>query len=140
MQHGPQEIQQRSQPTNSQTTSPASQHGSASLPPHHGSSGTANDQLDSPSSHSSLSRSSSGFSTDGDAMGGVNANHLDEKLRRLNAGSGRQGRRRVVPGQRVWDYENALAPSTPRQPLGFKVVKRPGAQSEGLQLAEFPNG
>ncbi len=71
--------------------------------------------------------------------GGPDAKQLDERLRRLSAQGGQPDERSkaAVPGQRVSDYENAMLPSAPRQPLGFRVVHRP---SNGIQLTDFPNG
>ena len=71
---------------------------------------------------------------------GVDADVLDERLRRLSGNGSRREGRRIVPGQRVWDYENARSLSTPRQPMGFKVIKRADPTSNGPKLADFPNG
>ena len=73
---------------------------------------------------------------------GINANQLDERLRRLSTHSHRSGGRAKarLPGQRISEYEKALTPSTPRQALGFKVIKRPDSPSDGVQLTDFPNG
>jgi hypothetical protein len=67
---------------------------------------------------------------------------LEERLRRLSHSSYRSyGKSRTtVAGQRVVEYENALTPSTPKQGLGFKVIKRAQSASEGVQLTDFPNG
>ncbi|KAH8681565.1 F-box and WD domain protein [Xylariales sp. PMI_506] len=65
---------------------------------------------------------------------GVNADQLDERLRGLNFDRNSQ-----TPGQRISDYENALTPATPRQALGFKVIKRANHVTDGPQLADFPN-
>ena len=66
---------------------------------------------------------------------------LDEKLRGLSLrGKGSSRSRRAAPGQRISEYENALTPPTPRQALGFKVIKRRDAASDGPQLSDFPNG
>jgi hypothetical protein len=61
-------------------------------------------------------------------------------LRGLGVGKRRLGERRSTPGQRISDHENALTPSTPRQALGFKVIKRVDGSSDGIQLTAFPNG
>ena len=74
-----------------------------------------------------------------DSAEGVNADHLDEKLRGLSLGPRRKPRA-AAPGQRISDYENALTPPTPKQALGFKVVKRPGSHYDGPQIEDFPNG
>ncbi|PNY28608.1 F-box/WD repeat-containing protein pof10 [Tolypocladium capitatum] len=76
-----------------------------------------------------------------DSLGGVDADRLHEELRGLSlrGSSGSSGsRRRPAAGQRIFDYENALTPPTPRQAMGFKVIKRPGS-SDGVQLTGFPN-
>ncbi|KAM0321698.1 hypothetical protein ACHAQA_009937 [Verticillium albo-atrum] len=70
---------------------------------------------------------------------GVNAIQLDERLRRLSDRSGQSEARRCVAGQRITDYENAMTPSTPRQALGFKVIKRADSRSDGVQISDFPN-
>jgi hypothetical protein len=48
----------------------------------------------------------------------------------------------TVAGQRIADYENAAAASSPRSSarsaLGFKVIH--SSQSAGVQLTDFPNG
>lgn len=67
---------------------------------------------------------------------------LEERLRRLSHGSNRppvKGRA-AVAGQRIVEYENALTPSTSKQGIGFKVIKRAQSASEGVQLTDFPNG
>jgi hypothetical protein len=66
----------------------------------------------------------------------VNADQLEAKLRGLRV----DYERLKTPGQRIAEYEKALAPSTPRQALGFKVIKRVGARSDGIQFEDFPNG
>ncbi|KAI9167148.1 F-box/WD repeat-containing protein pof10 [Paramyrothecium foliicola] len=73
-----------------------------------------------------------------DSIDGVNADQLDERLRGLSLDKRATGLR-VAAGQRVSDYENALTPPTPRQGMGFKVIKRPDSASSGVQLTEFPN-
>lgn len=78
-----------------------------------------------------------------DASGdGISARQLDEQLRRLSTNSHRSGGRpkASLPGQRISEYEKALTPSTPRQALGFKVIRRPDSPSDGVQLTDFPNG
>lgn len=70
----------------------------------------------------------------------VDADKLDEKLRGLSLHSkAHAARRRPAAGQRVSDHENALTPPTPRQALGFKVIRRSDS-SDGPQLTDFPNG
>ncbi|CAM1511230.1 Fc.00g087430.m01.CDS01 [Cosmosporella sp. VM-42] len=73
-----------------------------------------------------------------DSVEGVDADQLDEKLRGLSLGK-REGSQAPIAGQRISDYENALTPPTPRQALGFKVIKRSDSLSDGMQLTEFPN-
>lgn len=74
-----------------------------------------------------------------DSLDGVDADRLDEKLRGLSLREGSGGRRRPAAGQRIFDYENALTPPTPRRAMGFKVIKRSDS-SNGVQLTDFPNG
>lgn len=93
------------------------------------------------SGSSSCSRSVRRDSVDVDA---VDVDKLDERLRRLNHRAGGKGSnnskaRYPVPGQRIVDYENALTPPTPKQALGFKVIKRPG-EAGGTLLTDIPNG
>ncbi|KAK3379299.1 hypothetical protein B0T24DRAFT_569256 [Lasiosphaeria ovina] len=49
----------------------------------------------------------------------------------------------VSAGRRISEYEKATSASasrhSPRPPLGFKVTKRPGSPSDGVQLTDFPN-
>lgn len=72
------------------------------------------------------------------SLDGVDADQLDERLRRLSFGSA--SALPPVAGQRITEYENALTPETPRQGLGFKVIKRSDPGFSGAQLADFPNG
>lgn len=71
----------------------------------------------------------------------VDADRLDEKLRGLSLhGKPKTSLNRpITAGQRVSDYENALTPPTPRQALGFKVIRRSDS-SDGPQMTDFPNG
>jgi hypothetical protein len=71
---------------------------------------------------------------------GIDPDKLNERLRRLSSASSRPASPRMIPGQRVSDHENALTPATPRQALGFKVVKRSNPPSGSIQLIDFPNG
>lgn len=69
----------------------------------------------------------------------VNADQLDNRLRRLSLQVEHGAvNRRPAAGQRVSDYENALTPPSTWQALGFKVVRRSGS-SAGIQLTDFPN-
>ncbi|OLN87961.1 F-box/WD repeat-containing protein pof10 [Colletotrichum chlorophyti] len=74
----------------------------------------------------------------GDSLHAVNVAQLDDKLRRLSVGEHSAEGHQYVAGKRVIDYENAMTPSTPRA-LGFKVIKRPDARYDGIQLSDFPN-
>lgn len=76
-----------------------------------------------------------------DSLDAVSAAQLDERLRRLSVhGEPSAEEHQAIAGQRVIDYENALTPSTPRQALGFKVIKRSDPRPDSVQLADFPNG
>lgn len=89
------------------------------------------------------SASSSSIRTDLQRDGhldGLNADQLDEKLRGLSLGPKKGGRRPSAPGQRISEYENALTPPTPKQALGFKVIKRTDTRSDSVQIEDFPNG
>ncbi|UNI21952.1 hypothetical protein JDV02_007890 [Purpureocillium takamizusanense] len=69
----------------------------------------------------------------------VDADQLDERLRGLNLRDSRGNRHRpIAAGQRILDYENALTPPTPRQAMGFKVIKRSDSFSS-VKLIDFPN-
>ncbi|UKZ73581.1 hypothetical protein TrVFT333_001228 [Trichoderma virens FT-333] len=72
----------------------------------------------------------------GDA--GVNADQLDEKLRRLSLDKGLDDRP-SVPGQRISEYEKALNPQAAKQGPGFQVIKRSEPRSDGIRLDNFPN-
>ncbi|KAK4450045.1 F-box/WD repeat-containing protein pof10 [Podospora aff. communis PSN243] len=124
MQHGLTETSQRESPANRTYASSthSSQHGSPRLPP------GLPDARRQPYSRS-VSPGSQRSSADGDD---VDIGQLDRKLGRLS-----------VAGQRIRDYETAAASSalrqSPRPALGFKVIKRPGTPSDGVQLTDFPN-
>ncbi|OAA43670.1 F-box and WD domain protein [Metarhizium rileyi] len=74
------------------------------------------------------------------ALAAVDADKLDEKLRGLSLDEKPSiaRRRPITAGQRISDYENALTPPTPRQALGFKIIRRFDASS-GPRLTDFPN-
>ncbi|KAI0852979.1 hypothetical protein F5Y00DRAFT_226496 [Daldinia vernicosa] len=120
----------------SQSPKPLQQHGFR----HHGLSGNA---------HGSLLQQQSGdvspLSARGDAGAGVSGEGVDsdslrKRLRRLNDVRGEpDATRSKAPGQRISAYESALTPVIPRQALGFKVIKRADAGSDGVQLSDFPN-
>ncbi|PTB45809.1 hypothetical protein M441DRAFT_34389 [Trichoderma asperellum CBS 433.97] len=69
---------------------------------------------------------------------GVNADQLDKKLQRLTLGEALHDRP-SVPGQRISEYEKALASQTAKQDVGFQVVKRSEPRSDGIRLDNFPN-
>jgi hypothetical protein len=71
---------------------------------------------------------------------GVDANFLDERLRRLNVRDQSPTGQPSLAGQRITEYENALTPSVPRQALGFKVIKRADNETARVNLDDFPNG
>ena len=126
--------EQRLQSNSVTTTPPQSQHGNPEQEP-----------LDLglhrvPSGGSSSASIASANRDERDSLQGVDANSLDEKLRGLSHRRRTSGRWPTVAGQRIADYENALTPPTPRQALGFKVVKRNEPGSDGPQLEDFPNG
>ena len=90
--------------------------------------------------HSGGSSSVSSQSTRRDSDDGIDAAQLDERLRGLSLRA-IKALRHPAPGQRISDYENALTPPTPRQALGFKVIKRSGGDAgDGVQLTDIPNG
>ena len=90
--------------------------------------------------HSGGSSSVSSQSTRRDSDDGIDADQLDERLRGLSLRA-IKALRHPAPGQRISDYENALTPPTPRQALGFKVIKRSGGDAgDGVQLTDIPNG
>ncbi len=92
------------------------------------------------SAASGSSRSASPRSTRLDPLDAVDANQLDERLRGLSLRDGSGSRHRpTAAGQRILDYENALTPPTPRQAMGFKVIKRSDSFN-GVKLTDFPNG
>lgn len=124
--------EQVSQTGNSPFSSHSSQHGL-----HHSRSGGLHDLARVPSRGDSPRSVLVGESSDV-----VNPDQLGEQLRQLrDDSSSPEGHARpLVPGQRVSEYERALTPSRPKQTLGFKVVKRQGSQSDGVQLTDFPNG
>lgn len=70
---------------------------------------------------------------------GVNADQLDKKLQRLTLDEALHDRP-SVPGQRISEYEKALASQTAKQDVGFQVVKRSEPRSDGIRLDNFPNG
>jgi hypothetical protein len=113
------------------SSSPSSQHGSYQFHP----SGLSSLLQDGSSCSSPRSVPGSHISF----LDGVDAQQLDERLRRLSI-SGKSSASQPTAGQRIRDYENALIPSAPRQALGFRVIKRSDSASGGVQLNDFPNG
>lgn len=74
-----------------------------------------------------------------DLPAGFDAGHLDERLRGLSLGHP-LAESAVLPGKRIADYENAVTPPTPKQGLGFKVIKRRSdSHTEGIHIEDFPN-
>jgi hypothetical protein len=130
MQHGLTETSNREPRSNpSQTSSPpSSQHGFPLAQP----------------GLPVLRRSSRSCSTSSGSRSAFSeAGELDHGLDRLSISGGPtlSGPR---AGQRILEYENGLRGTVPRQsprpPLAFQVVKRPGSASGGVQLSDFPNG
>ncbi|KAJ4165057.1 hypothetical protein LMH87_006704 [Akanthomyces muscarius] len=123
-------------PNNANTPSSSSQHG----PIQHEPIGLY--RVHSAASSSSRSSSSPSCRRDS-ADDGVDVDRLDEKLRGLRLRSAKGSRHSKLlasaPGQRIADYENALTPPTPRQALGFKVVKRSAGEPGGTLLTDIPN-
>ncbi|KAI5868435.1 hypothetical protein GGS23DRAFT_609155 [Durotheca rogersii] len=71
---------------------------------------------------------------------GVDPSFVQERLRRLNdAWEEPDTTRPKVPGQRIYEYENALSLTALRQSSGFKVAKSVGTRVDGIHLAHFPN-
>ncbi|KAM3546273.1 hypothetical protein ARSEF1564_000761 [Beauveria bassiana] len=95
------------------------------------------------SAASSSSRSSSSRPPRDLVDDGVDADQLDEKLRGLRLRNAKGSRHNKLfasaPGQRIADYENALTPPTPKQALGFKVIKRSAGEPGGTRLTDIPN-
>ncbi|KAK7754082.1 hypothetical protein SLS62_003928 [Diatrype stigma] len=77
--------------------------------------------------------------TSGFLAEGVDSESLEERLRGLNDSTPLDAGSPLLPGKRIFEYENALAPSTPRKALGFKVIRRDDAPSSGVLLSDFPN-
>lgn len=109
------------------TTTSSSQHG----PLHPDSNGLRRV----PSAGSSGGSQRSGLSSRYGSHDDVDVELLDEELRGLSLGNGTP-----APGHRISEYENAMTPPTPRRALGFKVIKRSETLSDGVKLADFPNG
>lgn len=81
----------------------------------------------------------SGSATRRDSAYDIDANLLDEELRRLSLDSLPTGPF-TTAGQRISEYENAMTPPTPKKALGFKIIKRSETSPDGIQLTDFPNG
>ncbi|KAF6836093.1 f-box and wd domain protein [Colletotrichum musicola] len=135
MQHWPNEsLETHRQQDNPPSSSPPSQHG---FRQRHQPTGVEHLRRADPGSASPRSVPDVGRR---DSLDAVSAAQLDEKLRRLSVNSTQSAEAQAaVAGQRVIDYENALTPSTPRQTLGFKVIKRCDPRPDGVQLTDFPN-
>ncbi|KAI1386483.1 uncharacterized protein F4822DRAFT_410231 [Hypoxylon trugodes] len=109
---------------------------------HHGQSGPTHYSLQQPQQLSDGRSSSSerGDTSNCVAGEGIDAVSLQERLRGLsNTNEKLNATQAFTPGQRISEYENALTPAIPRQAMGFKVIKRAGARSDGVQLSDFPN-
>ncbi|RYP54652.1 hypothetical protein DL768_000588 [Monosporascus sp. mg162] len=132
MQQGPSETLQNIQNrSNTHLTGFSIQHGCL----HHNPSGSALDSLQQQERFGSLSpQSVRHYLADG-----VNPDFLDERLRGLNVPAPSSTGQPTLRGQRISEYENALALSTPRKTLGFTVVRRADTESGGTQLSDFPN-
>ncbi|KGQ08382.1 F-box/WD repeat-containing protein pof10 [Beauveria bassiana D1-5] len=95
------------------------------------------------SAASSSSRSASSCPPRDLVDDGVDVDQLDEKLRGLRLRNAKGSRHNKLfasaPGQRIADYENALTPPTPKQALGFKVIKRSAGEPGGTRLTDIPN-
>lgn len=138
MQRGPSETSQDVQiQSNLDLSNTSHQHGCL----HHDPSGSALDSLQQQDRPGSLSPQPARGNVAGSSIAeGVDPEFLEERLRGLNISGPLDTERPLPPGQRISEYENALAPSTPRKPLGFKVVRRSDTPSSGALLSDFPNG
>lgn len=140
MQLGPTNISTQPHPTSaSASPHPSYQYGLPQL--RHAGSVPDDMQQPRPASNRSLQQPTieaggqAGSSSDDAPAPGVSAAQLEDRLRGLNVADFPKN-----PGHRISEYENALTPATPRQALGFKVVRRAGSQTDGAQLTDFPNG
>ncbi|KAI1763651.1 hypothetical protein GGR53DRAFT_496984 [Hypoxylon sp. FL1150] len=123
-------------PGNAQHPQPPQQHG---LQHHDPNGSTRHLGLRQPSGNMSPRSAGGDVSVDMDGEG-IDPDSLQERLRRLNIASTKQNSTRdVTSGQRISEYESALTPAVPRQPLGFKVIKRADGQPGSIQLTDFPN-
>ncbi|KAK8028899.1 F-box domain-containing protein [Apiospora marii] len=139
MQLGPINLSSQTHPTSaSPSRHPSYQHGLHQL--HHAGSVPDDMQPRSPSNRTPQSvLGGPGGSSDA-PVPGVNATQLEDRLRGLNVAGLPVADYPKTPGHRIAEYENALTPATPRQALGFKVVRRAGSQTlGGAQLTDFPN-
>ncbi|KAH8894058.1 hypothetical protein GQ53DRAFT_87753 [Thozetella sp. PMI_491] len=134
----------------SETFQPASQTNAPSCREPTSQYGLPRPQPDTFGGHAQHSRSRSpspGASATGAAASAdaLDADQLEERLRRLSFDSSSSARKPRYPiaGQRIFEYENAVTPTSPRNlsrhPLGFQVIKRAGSPSTGVQLTDFPN-
>lgn len=138
MQRQPSESsEQICQSNNTPAPSSSSQHGFL----HHGPSDIRQVRSASSSCGSHSASPHSVSELDREPRDAVDADRLDEKLRGLSLHGKLKTslNRPITAGQRVSDYENALTPPTPRQALGFKVIRRSDS-SDGPQMTDFPNG
>lgn len=121
--------------TNTEQPSPHSNANDAAEHLHHGF-----DRRRSSASSSSLRPRDHDQLLDDVDLDAVPVGELDEKLCGLSLGPKESGRRPSAPGHRISEYENALTPPTPKQALGFKVIKRSDTRFDGVQIEDFPNG
>lgn len=140
MQLGPINLSTQTHPTSaSPSPHPSYQHGLPQL--HHA--GSVPDGMQPRSSSNRTPQSvlgGPGGSSDA-PVPGVSATQLEDRLRGLNVAGLSVADYPKTPGHRIAEYENALTPATPRQALGFKIVRRAGSQTlGGAQLTDFPNG
>ncbi|KAM0254528.1 hypothetical protein ACHAQJ_006688 [Trichoderma viride] len=90
------------------------------------------------SSHSRLGPDGQHQPLPDESGAGVNADQLDDELRRLSLDEARDDRP-SAPGQRISEYEKALTPQAAKQDVGFQVIKRSEPRSDGIHLDNFPN-
>ncbi|KAK8079796.1 F-box domain-containing protein [Apiospora hydei] len=134
----PTNISTQTHPTSaSPSPHPSYQHGLPQL--HHAGAVPDDMQPRSPSNRSPQSGIGGRGGSSDAPVPGVSATQLEDRLRGLNVAGLQVADYPKTPGHRISEYENALTPATPRQALGFKVVRRAGSQTDGAQLTDFPN-
>ncbi|KAK8042756.1 F-box and wd domain protein, partial [Apiospora phragmitis] len=138
MQLGPTNISTQTHPTSASPSPHSSyQHGLPQL--HHAGSVPDDMQPRSPSDRAPQSAIGGRGGSSDAPVPGVSATQLEDRLRGLNVAGLQVTDHPKTPGHRISEYENALTPATPRQALGFKVVRRAASQTDGAQLTDFPN-